>query len=101
MPEHREGRGCGNFRKASRVRVWLRHHSVEAHIVAPIWMRRTPVDGGRSTSGAARNQRRRARCRLRRRRSLVTNRRGAPADRRGTWTGGVERCLTIRLPLGP
>lgn len=36
---HREGLGCGNFRKASRLRVWLQGHSLWAHIVAPIWLR--------------------------------------------------------------
>lgn len=36
---HQEGRGCGNFRKASRIRIWLQDHSVKAHIMAPIWLR--------------------------------------------------------------
>lgn len=36
---HTEGRGCGNFRKASRVRVWFQNHEVWPHLVAPIWTR--------------------------------------------------------------
>jgi hypothetical protein len=36
---HREGRGCGNFRKASRVHVWLRTHSIWQHVAAPVWLR--------------------------------------------------------------
>lgn len=36
---HREGRGCGRFRKASRVRVWFQTHELQAHIIVPIWRR--------------------------------------------------------------
>lgn len=36
---HDEGRGCGHFRKASRVRVWLQRHELWMHIAAPIWLR--------------------------------------------------------------
>ena len=36
---HDEGRACGHFRKANRVRRWLQNHSVWAHIAAPIWLR--------------------------------------------------------------
>lgn len=36
---HLEGRGCGKFRKASRARVWLQHHSLRSHLLAPIWLR--------------------------------------------------------------
>lgn len=36
---HDEGRGCGNYRKGSRLGEWLQWHSVWAHIAAPIWLR--------------------------------------------------------------
>lgn len=36
---HDEGRACGNFRKANRVRRWFQNHSLWQHIVAPIWLR--------------------------------------------------------------
>jgi hypothetical protein len=36
---HIEGRGCGNYRKASRARLWLLDHSIYSHVVAPVWTR--------------------------------------------------------------
>lgn len=36
---HEQGRGCGRFGKASPVRAWFMHHSLRAHLLAPIWSR--------------------------------------------------------------
>lgn len=36
---HDDGRGCGNYRRATRLGEWLAWHSVWQHVAAPIWLR--------------------------------------------------------------
>ena len=36
---HYEGRGCGHYRKGSRLRLWYIDHSIWRHVAAPIWLR--------------------------------------------------------------
>lgn len=39
---HIEGRGCGDYRKASRLRLWWREHYKWRHIVGWVWLHLTP-----------------------------------------------------------
>ena len=35
---HREGRGCGQYRKASRLRLWHMDHSLWRHVAGSVWL---------------------------------------------------------------
>lgn len=35
---HRAGRGCGNYHKASRLRLWRTDHHLRRHVAGWIWL---------------------------------------------------------------
>lgn len=35
---HLAGRGCGNYRKASRLRLWHRDHLLRRHVAGWVWL---------------------------------------------------------------